>query len=91
MLTRRGFLGALVAVPLAALTLPSLAESIGAVNTWQWDGKVDMANAFAAGDAFTIEGVYAINPKDYRSTGSLQRFVVTGSTADCVTMRPVIA
>jgi hypothetical protein len=31
----------------------------------------------AAGDVFTISGVYAVNPQTRESTGSLQQFVVT--------------
>ena len=38
---------------------------------------------FAAGDVFTIAGVYAVNPETRKSTGSLKQFVVTAdATSD---------
>lgn len=35
------------------------------------------ANRLKAGDVFTIDGVYGVNPQTYESTGYLQEFVVT--------------
>jgi len=34
------------------------------------------------GDVFTIGGVYAVNPQNRQSTGSLQQFVLTANTND---------
>lgn len=34
------------------------------------------------GDTFTIGGVYAVNPQNRQSTGSLQQFVLTANTVD---------
>ena len=57
-----------------------------AKNTWTqslvtdgWDSSATIA----AGDVFTIDGVYMVNPKTKASTGILQQFVVTAAvTAD---------
>ena len=93
MVSRRGFLGALVAIPAAALAAsyaPSLAESVGSVNT-AWNGAVSItADSFTKGDVFTIEGLYEINPRTYEPTNKLRRFVVTQSvTGDgVVNIRP---
>lgn len=37
--------------------------------------------AFKAGDVFTLDGVYAVNPLSYVNTGELQQFVVTADTS----------
>lgn len=37
-----------------------------------------------AGDVFTIGGVYAVNPQNRQSTGSLQQFVLTANINDTV-------
>lgn len=37
--------------------------------------------ALKAGDVFTIDGVYGVNPESYQSTGSLQQFVLTADLA----------
>ncbi len=37
------------------------------------------SQTLAAGDVFTIAGVYAVNPQTRESTGSLQQFVVTAA------------
>lgn len=37
--------------------------------------------ALKAGDVFTIDGVYGVNPESYTSTGVLQQFVVTADLA----------
>lgn len=54
-----------------------------AKNTWTqslvtdgWDSSATLK----AGDVFTIDGVYMINPKTQVSTGILQQFVVTADT-----------
>lgn len=39
------------------------------------------ANRVKQGDVFTIAGVYAVNPQNRQSTGSLQQFVVTADTS----------
>jgi hypothetical protein len=57
-----------------------------AKNTWTqslvtdgWDSSATIT----AGDVFTIDGVYMVNPKTKASTGILQQFVVTAAvTAD---------
>lgn len=46
-----------------------------------------------AGDKFTVEGVYSVNPETQQSTGQLQQFVVTAAitaagTADTVAIAP---
>lgn len=46
-----------------------------------------------AGDKFTVEGVYSVNPETQQSTGQLQQFVVTAAvtaagTADTVSIAP---
>jgi len=43
--------------------------------TNNWTGTV--SGLLNVGDVFTIAGVYAINPRNRQSTGSLQNFVVT--------------
>lgn len=42
---------------------------------------VSRSNLLAVGDVFTIPGVYAVNPQNYLSTGSLMNFVVTSTAA----------
>lgn len=37
--------------------------------------------AMKAGDVFTIDGVYSVNPVSYTSTGDLQQFVVTADAS----------
>lgn len=37
------------------------------------------SNVVQVGDVFTIEGVYAVNPQNRQSTGSLKQFVVTAA------------
>ncbi len=51
------------------------------------DGDATLAISFTgssktwkAGDVFTIASVYAVNPENFTSTGSLQQFVVTANT-----------
>ena len=52
-------------------------------------GLSGATQTFAAGDVFTVAGVYAVNPETKQSTGALQQFVVTtlatasGSVASC--------
>lgn len=50
--------------------------------------------ALKAGDVFTIDGVYGINPESYESTGSLQQFVLTadvsGSSTATLSISPSI-
>jgi hypothetical protein len=41
--------------------------------------------AMVAGDVFTIDGVYGINPESYESTGQLQQFVLTADLAGVTT------
>jgi len=45
-------------------------------------GWASGATTLKRGDVFTIAGVYGINPLSFRSTGSLQQFVVTGDVSD---------
>lgn len=53
-----------------------------AKNTWTQtlitDGW-DSSSTIAAGEVFTIDGVYMVNPKTKASTGILQQFVVTAA------------
>lgn len=42
--------------------------------------------AFKAGDVFTVDGVYGINPESYESTGSLQQFVIQADIAGSSTV-----
>lgn len=50
--------------------------------------------AFKAGDVFTVDGVYGVNPESYTSTGSLQQFVITadlsGTTTGTLSISPSI-
>jgi hypothetical protein len=46
------------------------------------DGWSSGASTLNKGDVITVEGVYAVNPQNYQSTGQLQQFVVTATTAD---------
>jgi hypothetical protein len=46
------------------------------------DGWASGASNLTQGDIFTIEGVYAVNPQNYASTGALQQFVVTQALSD---------
>lgn len=39
-----------------------------------------LTSAVAKGDVFTIDGLYAVNPVNRQSTGSLQQFVCTATT-----------
>jgi hypothetical protein len=54
------------------------------------------ASRLNKGDVFTIDGVYAVNPLTYQSTGQLQQFTVTeafssdGSGAGSVSISPAI-
>ena len=49
------------------------------LNTDGWDSGDTTLNA---GDTFTIAGVEAVNPQNYRTTGRLQKFVVTATLSD---------
>lgn len=51
----------------------TVAEGDSTINI---DGFTAAAPAIAAGDVFTIAGVFAVNPETKQSTGSLQQFVV---------------
>ncbi|HJP60593.1 MAG TPA: P22 phage major capsid protein family protein [Gemmatimonadaceae bacterium] len=57
---------------------------------------VDGAGTYAlkAGDVFTIDGVYAVNPISYADSGELQQFVVTadlsGSSSGTLSISPSI-
>jgi hypothetical protein len=42
--------------------------------------------AFKAGDVFTIDGVYGVNPESYLSTGVLQQFVITADASGSSTV-----
>ena len=42
--------------------------------------------AFKAGDVFTIDGVYAVNPVSYIDTNTLQQFVITADAAGSSTV-----
>lgn len=44
-------------------------------------GSNSISGYLKKGDVFTIAGVYAINPRTYRTTGLLQHFVVTADVA----------
>lgn len=46
------------------------------------DGWASGASNLTQGDVFTIEGVFAVNPQNYASTGALQQFVVTVPISD---------
>ena len=50
--------------------------------------------AFKAGDVFTIDGVYAVNPQSYVNSGFLQQFVITadlsGSSTGTLSIAPAI-
>lgn len=47
------------------------------------DGWTATTGQLKKGDVFTVAGVYAVNPQNYRSTTQLQQFVVTSTvTAD---------
>jgi len=43
------------------------------------DGLTGATDTVTAGDVFTINGVFAVNPQTRESTGSLQQFVVTAA------------
>lgn len=49
------------------------------LNTDGW--TVSATGLLKKGDTFTIAGVFAVNPANRRSTGSLQSFLVTGNVA----------
>jgi hypothetical protein len=51
-------------------------------STLATDGWASGASNLTQGDIFTIEGVYAVNPQNYQSTGALQQFVVTQAISD---------
>lgn len=57
---------------------------------------VDGAGTYAmkAGDVFTIDGVFGVNPESYESTGQLQQFVLTvdvaGSSTATLSISPSI-
>ncbi len=61
----------------------------GKINGAGQTGSVIVTNGWTAGvagllnvgDVFTIPGVYAVNPQNLNSTGSLQNFVVTSSAS----------
>lgn len=38
------------------------------------------ADVFKAGEVFTIDGVYSVNPESFQTTGRLQQFVITADT-----------
>lgn len=46
------------------------------------DGFASGATTLNQGDTFVVEGVYAVNPQNYQSTGRLQQFVVTATVTD---------
>lgn len=50
--------------------------------------------ALKAGDVFTVDGVYGVNPESYQSTGQLQQFVLTadvsGSSTATLSISPSI-
>ena len=46
------------------------------------DGWASGASNLTKGDVFTVEGVFAVNPQNYSSTGALQQFVVTAPISD---------
>ncbi len=50
--------------------------------------------AMKAGDIFTVDGVYGVNPESYESTGALQQFVLTadlsGTTTGTFSISPSI-
>lgn len=82
-LSRRGFIGGLAGlagVLFSAPVLESFKASESATPAVPLEKAVwSSPEAFAKGDVFTIAGRYAINPVTQRSTGVLQRFVVTST------------
>jgi hypothetical protein len=69
-------IGALGGTPIVT----TAGQTGASLNTSGWTANT---GAVAAGDVFTIAGVYAINPLSRRSTTELQQFVVTAAnTAD---------
>ena len=77
-------------------TTYSTSTAEGNTSTLYVDGfTADTAGSLAAGDIITIADVYAVNPVNKQSTGSLQQFVVTtavtpGTKAASVTVSPPI-
>jgi hypothetical protein len=87
MVTRRAFVGGLLGVVATLCASPAL-EAAPAASTVPVE-PAGYGEAFMVGDVFTIEGRYAVNPITQRSTGVLQRFVVTEtSTAGKLAAEP---
>jgi len=75
--------------------------TISVATTVSTQGSTSLAIQFTgssktwnAGDVFTVDGVYAVNPQTRRSTGQLQQFVVTtatsGSSTATLTVSPAM-
>ena len=64
--------------PLGGTPLVNLAGQTGSsINTKGWTSSA--ARRLNKGDVIQIDGVFAINPQSYQSTGALQDFVVTAN------------
>lgn len=63
--------------PIVATTSVSGATTLAISGTGTWIAK--------KGDVFTIADVYAVNPENFTSTGSLQQFVVTADVTVATT------
>jgi hypothetical protein len=79
-----------------ALTLGTRAATGGTLYSAITDGSASIAlnhsGTVVAGDKFTVEGVYSVNPETQQSTGQLQQFVITAaatlSGTQAVTVAP---
>ena len=60
-------------------TVNSAGQTGSQLVTNGWTAGV--ANLLNVGDVFTVTGVYAVNPMNLQSTGSLQNFVVTAAAS----------
>lgn len=92
-ISRRGFLGALAAAAATAVLDPELLLWKPGAKTIFLPPPPPMTTltgvgGFTAGDVFTINGVYAVNPKTRLLTEHLQQFVLThDAVGDAVEMR----
>ena len=72
--------------PIVATTSTSGDTTLAISGTGTWNAK--------KGDVFTIADVYAVNPENFTSTGSLQQFVVTAdiniTTSGTIAVSPAI-
>jgi hypothetical protein len=78
MVTRRAFMGGLLGVVAALAVTPAIEASPTAAPAVPLETG---GEALQVGDVFTIQGRYAVNPITHKSTGVLQRFVVTQTTS----------